>query len=173
MRREAEDEAGSSNPGSPKALGSGGSRLGRPDPPSRQAHPHPESGHPRARPRAGPGLSLAPLPAGGLGWAGSQCRPSGLGSVCFCCVSCLGLRRSWDAGPGGAGPASRPLSIRSTSQASCIRDPSSVAPQGCGPMQPPDSPWDSAGQAPLFLLSPLGPTSSEQIMKTGAFLLQG
>lgn len=80
MRREAEDEARTRDPGTPSALGSGGSPLGRADP-SRQAHPHPDSGHPRARPRAGPGLSLAPLPASRPGWAGSQRRPSGRGSV--------------------------------------------------------------------------------------------
>ncbi|XP_028714999.1 apoptosis regulator BAX isoform X1 [Peromyscus leucopus] len=52
------------------------------------------------------------------------------------------------------------------------RVPSSVSPQDYEPPQPPDFPGPRSPGTP-FLLSPPGPTSSEQIMKTGAFLLQG
>lgn len=167
MRREVEGEAGSRDPGTPSALGSGGSRLGRTDP-SRRAHPHPEGGHPRARPRAGPGLSSATS----CWWPGlGRVPPPPLGRAS---VGFGALARSSQEPECRPGPApcpseavARPCMLPVTT-----RVPSSVCPRDYEPPQPPDFPGPRSPGTP-FLLSPPGPTSSEQIMKTGAFLLQG
>lgn len=101
-------------PRTPPAPSSGGNRLGRADP-FPLAHPHPESGHPRARPPGRPGLvaSATSCWRPGTGRKGSALQRPQLGSVCCFCFWHSAVWVCGEAGMLQAG--SRPLSIRSSS----------------------------------------------------------